>query len=205
MGRSHLATMFALLSLGVTVSGTTLHALPITYTERVVASGTLGSFLSFEQSTLTITGTGETTSVVFDPGNATAAQFTNNVSAASFRLFSISFNASGTFTNPFAVFNVPSNHIAGWLQVASGDVLSEAVLGTESLDLAGYFLNTDISAFGTPIILDSAPTSAGDLVLTDVSGMSLFEARVVPGPIVGAGLPGLAAAACGGLLAQKIA
>jgi hypothetical protein len=48
--------------------------------------------------------------------------------------------------------------------------------------------------------LGSAPTSAGDLVLTDVSGMSLFEARVVPGPIVGAGLPGLAAAACGGLL-----
>src|SRR5262249_31601432 len=154
------------------------HAAPITYTESATVSGTLGG--TPFSGVITITGTGNTTGVFND------GIFRNNVSAS----FSISGDGSGTFTDAIQVFDNHAQAAAGFDDITLGQ---PSILDTFNSAFATYNLTTAIgpitgSSFINPGL--AFATTAGALVI-NTSGNSTFTATTVPGPVVGAGLPGL--------------
>jgi hypothetical protein len=172
----------AVLSAGVALWSTGLHAAPITYTESATVSGTLGN-TSFTNALITITGTGDTTGV-FNDGN-----FRNNVSAS----FSIAGDGSGTFTDAIQTFvnqTFLPTPAAGFDDATLGQ---PSILDTFSATFATYDLTTAIGPITGPPFINPGvgfATTAGTLVL-NIAGNSTFTATtgVVPAPSIGAGLP----------------
>jgi len=179
----------AVLSAGIALWSTGVHATPITYTESATVSGTLGG-TPFSNAMITITGTGDTTGV-FNDGN-----FRNNLSPVS---FSISGDGSGTFTDAIQVFDNPTfspTAAAGFDDITLGQ---PSILDTFDSAFGAYNLTTAIGPITGPPFINPGlafATTAGALVL-NTSGNSTFTAASVPGPIAGAGLPGLILAGAG--------
>jgi hypothetical protein len=166
---------------------------PITYTETDTASGSLNG-VAFTNASIVLTENGNTTNVT----NPSLGRFLN-VGTVS---LSINSGTPVTFTNTVAVrsFNAFPNGFpfadsnADFMDVSEGF----SILGAQNSAFATYDLTTAIgpitsttnSLFNPGIPF---PTSGGIFILTSV-GNPTFTAAVpapVPGPIAGAGLPGL--------------
>ena len=177
MGRSHRGTVIlALFSAGITASSTAVHAVPITYTESATVSGTLAG-TSFSNALITITGTGDTTTVFTD----SARILRNQLPSAS---FSISGDGSGIFTDAIEVFDNPRAAAAGFDEITLDE---SSILDTFDAAFATYNLATAIGPITGPPFISPGfafPTAAGNLVINS-SGDSTFTAVVgtaVPEP-----------------------
>jgi hypothetical protein len=158
----------------------------IIYTESATVSGGLFSAsgsVSFSAALLTLTGTGDT------------ANITNLGGGFFFNPLTVSFSVagkSGTFTDPFRVFDDKGNLTAGFRDDNLGDLLNTLDPAFVNYDLStsiGPVTNISTFTSGTPF-----PTSAGLLVL-NLAGDATFTAVVTPLPdalpLFASGLVGL--------------
>ena len=153
------------------------NAVPVTYTETAIITGSLGSTV-FTDKLLTVTGTGDTTNVTTLFG-----VFINPVTAS----FVIAGVGSGTFTNAIRVFDdkdtTPNFAVAGFTQVGlSGD--DALVLATQTAAFFTYNLSTSIGPItgGARVPPVAVFTSAGQLLFDEVPEASTFTAVVTPLP-----------------------
>jgi hypothetical protein len=162
----------------------------ITYTESATVSGSLNG-TSFTNELLTLTGTGDTATIVGTTGYITISLTPS---------FSVAGVGSGTLTSPFVVFEQQSNSAVGFELTGSLDLLDtfNAVFATYNLSTsigpatgssainAGHSFSTNVG----PLIL----TSAGDATFTAVGGSGPPPSAVpLPAalPLFATGLAGL--------------
>ena len=154
----------------------TLDAAPITYTEQVSGTGSLGSS-TFTNALVTITFTGDTENV-FTPIFGVLA---NSAGAAVVSVFGV---GEESFTDSVAVFITPTNNGAGIADfTANSDVLD--IVNTS---FATYDLRTGIGPLsGRSIIFPARTfnTTGGAFHLTSAVASAIFGASIVPEPSSG--------------------
>ena len=148
-------------------------AVPITYTEQVPATGTLGSS-TFTNALLTIAFTGDTENVF-------TSIFGVLANSAGTAVVSVPGLLSATFIDSVAMFDTPTNNAAGLADLtANSDVL--VVVNTA---FATYDLRTGIGPLsGTSMIFPATTfnTTQGAFHLTTVGASAIFGASIVPEP-----------------------
>jgi hypothetical protein len=161
----------------------------ITYTESAIGTGTLNG-VSFTDVTVTMTGVADTSGQFFlsNQFGIGLTSLTIDISGVA----TVTYNGSipaFAFANPNAV---PDTAVGFGVPVGPG----EAILATIDQGLTGYKLITAIGPVSGSGLSDSpiVSTTGGEFVLRNVQdGQSTFTATfaAVPGPIAGAGLPGI--------------
>lgn len=168
-------------ALGV-LAGTASHgfAIPITYTEQVIGSGTLGG-VPFTNDDVQITMNADTTGVVQIPGES----FNTGSSVT----ISIGGGAPANVTDPFHAFDVNDINLVGTsctLACAGFGGLNAPFFVfplTENSAFSSYFLDTDIGPITGPsqFTVGSLATSEGPFDLVTVAGnCSVFQAGSTP-------------------------
>ncbi len=169
------------------VAGSPAFAIPITYTEQVTGTGSLGGVV-FSNASIVLTMSNDTTNVTGGP-----TIFTNLGTV----MVKVGTGAPATFTD---ATQVAANHSA--LDVGFGDIpLDLAILFTGSPSVSTYDLTTSVGPLlGTALFNAGAsfPTTDGSFVLNSVTGSATFTATTtsgVPEPasltLLGAALAGL--------------
>jgi len=159
-------------------------ASPIEYTETATGSGTLNG-TTFANDLITITAFGDTTGVI-TVMPAPGGFFVNPGVVATVTVSGV---GSDTLPNAvvFAIQAPPFGPSAGF----ADSVSNAAILDTVDSAFSTYALNTAIGPITGPNFgQSSTPTGSGGSFQILSAGDSTFTASV-PGPVVGAGLPGL--------------
>ena len=149
-----------------------LSAGPITYSDQVVASGTLG-LTAFTNALVIVTLVGDTGNVVSSPPSVyNAGTATVNVAGI----------GVATFLDTFAVY-VDTSNIPAKAGIADFALQNGSLVDTENTAFASYDLRSAIGPISGYMFLSSAtdPTTLGDLHLTSVNGDSTFTA-ITPEP-----------------------
>jgi hypothetical protein len=158
-------------TLGVALLGcvSPLLATPITYSEAVTATGSLGAS-AFTNALVTITLTGDTANVTglgtfLNPGVATVA---------------VSGLGTATFTD--SDLRAVDNQALARAGI-SDFTLGRAILFTDNLVFATYDLKSPIGPIFGPAVFNinfGFPTTLGNFSLASISGTSSFTATTVP-------------------------
>jgi hypothetical protein len=169
-------------------------ASPIEYTETATGSGTLNS-TAFTNDLITITAFGDTTGVI-TVMPAPGGFFVNPGVVAT-----VTVSGVGSDTLPNAVVFVIQAPPLGPSAGFADSVSNAAILDTVDSAFSTYALNTAIGPITGPNFGQSstATGSGGSFQILSPQGLVNSTFTAVPGPIAGAGLPGLILAG-GGLL-----
>lgn len=178
-------------------------AIPITYTEQAIASGSLGGVM-FSDERVLLTMVSDTTAVT----NPFMGVFENVTNASVKATLSVNGAAAVTFTNSIAVFSSQTPSPPGSLAQAG---FADLTLGLDLLDTANsalttYDLKSSIGPLsGSPANINfnqSFPTTGGAFILTGIfpagSPTSTFAATVAS-PVPEPGSLTLLSAALAGL------
>jgi hypothetical protein len=160
----------------------TAHAEPITITETITGGGILGS--SFTNQPITITGTGNTSNVVF---SSATDLYTLDLSSVTVQ------EGSGpvdTFTGNIEAFVSQDGFIAGFEQLTPTNlnilsVEGSFVDGSFSDPFAGYTLDSSITETGVSQVPygTNFGTTGGSFNLETYGDTATFSATVSPAPI----------------------
>ncbi len=183
------ATILAALGVGITgtlLGASSAFAVPITYTEQAVGSGSLDG-VAFTNATVVLTMVNDTANVT-----GSAPLFTNYGTST----VSVAGGAPETFTDRTEVFSAQSAPSVGFADMT----LLVDILDDVSASFATYDLTTAIGPIiGTPVINATQffPTDSGAFNLSGITGNVTFTATLaaVPEPsalaLLSAGLAGL--------------
>ncbi|MGA8755871.1 MAG: hypothetical protein WB611_06000 [Stellaceae bacterium] len=169
-------------------AGVSASASPITYTEQITASGTLGG-VGFSNANVVLTMNNDTTNVMGEENAGTAT-------------VTIGAGPAVTFTNPitFAVAPLGAGLELGPVVLFQDDVVDFIIVADANPAFAAYDLKSAIGPLTGPdaIFEVSFPTSGGNLMFTGGGPDSIFTATVpttVPEPrcwaLIAAGVAGL--------------
>jgi hypothetical protein len=173
-------------------------AFPITYTQQVIASGSIGG-VAFADASVVLTMSNDTTNVQ----QPTPITF-QVVGTATVR---VGAGAAHTFSDPAGVFLDTGDTLIGFGTTDQFGVPNQYVLAESNPAFATYDLATAIGPIaGPPDVFGPAltyPTSGGMLELDSTSGLATFtttEAIAAPEPsslpLLAMGLAGLGVALC---------
>ena len=140
------------------------HAVPITFTETVVGSGSLGS--AFSNQLITITGTGDTAGITSSVGVYQLVLPTATLTVAG--------SSPVSFTGGLTVFSNTFAQVAGFMGLSP----ALDILDTNSSAFATYALLGAISGSG-PATINSGTafsTSGGSFILNSITGSATFTA-----------------------------
>jgi hypothetical protein len=162
-------------------------AVPITYTETVTATGSLGG-VAFSNAAIVLTMHNDTTNVIGGPS------FFENLGIVT---VSVNGGSPMTFTNSTEVFSAPTPppSSAGFSDLTR----SLDILDVSSPSFATYTLQTAIGPISGAALISPGeffPTTGGTFALTGVTGLATFTATTTspaPAPPIGRGLPALLA------------
>ncbi len=164
------ATIIAALGVGITgalLGATSAFAVPITYTEQAVGSGSLDG-VAFTGATVVLTMVNDTANVIGGP------TLFENIGTAT---VSVAAGAPETFTDTTEVFSAPAIPSVGFSDLTLGFDILDNVNST----FATYDLTTAIGPItGAPLISAgvSFPTDSGPFILYGVTGNVTFTASL---------------------------